>query len=152
GQDAPRLRDAVRVTAALGAVVEVVAPAHVVLVQQPGEVGPRVRGRVVRGRAPRRGAARAAHRVMARAGRRPAGGQGQVGGQAPGAAGLERHVVEHEVLRVRPVVRDVGAGVVPHHVQRLAGAGARAAAALGLGDEAVYLPVVDVPGTGGIGV
>src|SRR5262249_53995406 len=60
-QDAPGLRDAVAVAAALAAVVEIVAPAHLVLVQQPGEVGPRVRSRVVRGWALRRGAALAAH-------------------------------------------------------------------------------------------
>jgi hypothetical protein len=39
-------------------------------------------------------------------------------GQAPGCVRLEHVILQHEVLRVRPIVRDVALGVIPHHIKR----------------------------------
>ena len=59
----------------------------------------------------------AAHRVaVLRAARRPAGDQREVRRQAPGVVRLEHVVLEHEVARVVPVVRDLVPVVVAHHV------------------------------------
>src|SRR5207253_9250822 len=103
----------------------------------------------------------AAHGVAAhRAHRRPAAHQEQVLGQAPGAVGLEHVVLEHEVLGVGPVVGDLAAVVVAHHVgfagDRAHGVvGVRAGRAfdgLGGGDEAVHRPACDVGRGGGFAV
>ena len=60
-------------------------------------------------------------------------------------------VLQDEVLGVGPVVRDVTLGVVAHHVRgsrigagRIGGIQATLASRLGLADEAVHLPAVDV--------
>ena len=77
--------------------------------------------------------------------------QEEVGRQAPRGVRLEHVVLQDEVLRVGPVVGDVALRVVAHHVgRRRVGAGrvgghqATLAAGLGLRDEAVHLPPVDV--------
>jgi len=80
----------------------------------------------------------------------PLGDHEEVLGQAPGGVGLEHPVLEHEVVGVGPVVGDLVAGVVAHHVGLVAAAGrvvglrAPLATFLGLGDEAVHLAAVDV--------
>jgi len=98
----------------------------------------------------------AAVRVGAGAARRPAADQVQVGRQGPGVDGLEHVVLQDEVVRVGPVVRDLAGVVVPHDVRRAAGqagprrrvGGAAAPAGLVLGgpDETVHLAAVDVGG------
>ncbi len=73
-------------------------------------------------------------------------------GQAPRGIGLEHVVLEDEVVRVGPVVRDVRAVVVAHHVgaatavaaRRVVRLGAAGHALLLLGDEPVHLAAVDV--------
>ena len=157
-----RLADHAAVVAVgLGALDDEVAPGDVVLVQQVGEIGPRVdrlaAGRVLR--LVRRGqrvldrvdAAR--RRVRAAAGR-PFRDHEQVRRQAPRGVRLEHVVLQHEVARVGPVVRDLARVVVAHHVrvrraeraQRRVGVDAAADAqpAPGLAHEAVHLPAVDV--------
>ena len=86
-----------------------------------------------------------------RAFRRPLRHLVQVRREAPRRVRLEHVVVEHEVLRVRPVIRDLPRVVVPHHVggrERAAHAGESAAAAaargLGLADEPIHLAPVEV--------
>ena len=54
--------------------------------------------------------------AFARAGRRPLAHREQVRGQAPRADRLEQVVLEDELARVRPVVRDLARVVVAHHV------------------------------------
>ena len=113
---------------------EVVAPAHVVLVQQVGEVGPREDARRLLALVER---VRARRRVVVhRAPRRPLRHEEQVLGQAPRRVRLEHAVLEHEVARVLPVVRDVGCGVVAHHVDRAV----RAARVRGVGAVASARP------------
>ena len=125
--------------------VEVVAPADVVRVQQVGQVGPGERLGDVVGPVPRHQVALAAHRVL-RVGALggPRGDHRQVGGEAPGRYRLEHVVVQHEVLGVRPVVGDVGPHVVAHDLVGDALMAAGAAALLGVGDEAIHLPAVHV--------
>ena len=61
----------------------------------------------------------AAHRVaVLRAACRPAGDEREVRRQAPGVVRLEHVVLEDEVARVVPVVRDLVPVVVAHHVGR----------------------------------
>ena len=78
-----------------------------------------------------------------------------MGGQAPRRVRLEHVVLQDEVTRVGPVVRDLVGVVVPHHVRRRgsraepADSRVRVAAAVSLDaadgiDEAVHLAVVDV--------
>ena len=75
-----------------------------------------------------------------------------MGGEAPRADGLEHVVVEHEVLRVGPVVRDLASVVVTHHVGSRGWAAVRVVdpdhaaprGDLGLSDEPVHLAPVDV--------
>ena len=140
---------------------DVVAPGDVMLVHQVREVGPGVlrhAGRRVQRLVRRR------HRLLDRVAttprvtaagtaRRPLGDHEQVSRQAPGRVRLEHVVLENEVPRVRPVVRDLPLVVVAHHGRGLNAANAigRVARAVGsLGeeratDEAVHSPVVDVP-------
>ena len=115
---------AVVVAVGLGALGDVVAPAHLVLVQQVRDVGPRVARRLaasvaaevgrLAGRLRRVPATR--RDILDRAPRRPLADQEQVRGQAPRRVRLEHVVLEHEVARVRPVVRDLVGVVVAHHV------------------------------------
>ena len=129
---------------------DVVAPAHVVLVQQVGEVGPRRSPAACRLplAAGRRAASvgLAAHRVaVLRAVGRPAGDEYRCAGRLQDVSGLEHVVLEDEVLRVVPVVRDLAPVVVAHHVGRRrrqraargcrAGVQARCAAAARLRDR-----------------
>src|SRR5690348_5728094 len=88
--------------------------------------------------------------------RRPGGDQEEVGGQAPGGVRLEHVVLEHEVLGVRPVIGDVGAGVVAHDVGRgglradgVVGVATAAPPMLGLGNEAIHLAAIHVGRGGG---
>ena len=138
------------------------APRNVVLVQQIREIGPRVVGsgarrvlRVARRRARSLHRAPAAHRVAGDgAFRRPAGDHVQVRGQAPREIGLEHVILEDEVPRVRPVVRDLVPVVVPHDVGRPRRERARRRVDLRragrpptrgrLQHEAVHVPRVDV--------
>src|SRR5207253_7385216 len=140
------------------------APGDAGAVQQVGHVGPSVDRRRPAGvvllaevgwiaRALQRVGA-AGRLVVGGAVRRPFGNLEQVLGQRPGGVGFEHVVLQHEVVGVGPVVGDVPAVVVTHHV----GAGAAAgtgrvvrvgAAPLGLlrlADEPVHLPAVDVGG------
>ena len=134
------------------------------LVQQVGEVGPRVvglaagrvlplvwRGERVLDRVD------AAHRVGVRAAAgRPLGNHEQVGRQAPGGVRLEHVVLQHEVARIGPVVRDLAPVVVAHYVRvRRAERAERRVRAdraagreptPGLAHEPVHLAVVDVAG------
>ena len=175
----------------LSALSQVVAPADLVLVQQIGDLGPpvvgrlRCRERVVlirdlgqtqeRGRAVaagrrltvgvglhevRRLAAHRPHHVHAVG--RPGGHHVQVRRQAPAQIGLEHVVLEHEVLGVLPVVRDLPGVVITHDVKarrppedspQLILGGDRHVAAepvgidmqrLDAGDEPVHRPVADI--------
>ena len=146
----------------LRALGDVVAPADVRLVQQVRQVGPRVVGysagrvlRLTRWRARRlHGRAAARGDVRDRALRRPAGDEVQMLGQAPGEVWLEHVVLQDEVPRVRPVVRDLVPVVVAHDVgpARRERAGRRvdlrracgATTAGGLQHEAVHPPAGDV--------
>ena len=86
--------------------------------------------------------------------RRPFRDHVEVLGPAPGCVGLEHAVLQHELMGVGPVVRDVGASVVPHHVLRFRGidpVAIRVHCSLaathgfrGLGHETGHLPAVDV--------
>jgi hypothetical protein len=101
---------------------DVVAPADVVLSEQVGEVSPgEERLPAMRSgwdRATGRGVA--AHGVGAgRALGRPAGHHRKVGRQAPAQVRCEQVVLQHEVMGVAPVVWDVAAVVVAHHVRPL---------------------------------
>src|SRR5919199_4249310 len=72
--------------------------------------------------------------------------------QAPGGVGGEHAILQHELLRVGPVVGDLPIVVVAHDVrrcQRVANplcelCSATAVVGFGNGDEAVHLPAVDV--------
>ena len=154
-----RARLAVRLTAG----EDVVPPGDVVLMEQVREVGPGVvrpdADRVLR--LSRRGGrvlerVDAARRVVFHgAARRPLGDHEQVGRQAPGGVRLEQVVLQDEVPRVRPVVRDLVPVVIAHHVGvagperadrdgRMPEAAARQAAA-GLADEPVHPAAGQVP-------
>ena len=140
----------------LGARGHVVGPAHVVPVQEVGQVGPGEAGYArgplvgVQVRRSERGPAGGDQSGVA-ALRRPARDDVQVGRLAPAEVRLEQVVLQHEVPGVRPVVGDL-AGVVPAHdvqtVQTAAGGVERRGAAVlrreRLADEAVHLPLVDV--------
>ena len=85
--------------------------------------------------------------------RRPAGDEPEVRGQAPAPVRLEHVVLEDEVPRVRPVVRDLRVVVVAHDVRAAevrAGRAVPMAAAVadervvGDADEAVHAAAVDV--------
>ena len=146
----------------LVALGHVVPPRDVRPVQQVGQVRPgvdrglvaRVLGGVEVGRVARvADVVRARVRVVVVAERGPQGHREQVGGQAPRAVRLEHVVLQHEVARVGPVVRDLPVVVVPHHValrggEALGVVGVGAAAAepglLGLHQEAVHRAAVDV--------
>src|SRR2546421_10401185 len=80
--------------------------------------------------------------------------QEEMRGEAPRGVRLEHVVLENEVPRVGPIVRNLTRVVVTHHIALLNGA-LRARAAfgilfraadveLGLGNETVHLPAVDV--------
>ena len=124
--------------------IEVVAPAHMLLVQQVSQIRPG-EGRGARGLPVWRiHRALAAHRIIrVRALRRPSRDRVQVGRQAPRSGRLEEVVLQHEILGVSPVVGDVTAHVIAHDV-RMTGALALAQLLLGHGDEAVELPAVHV--------
>ena len=141
---------------------DVVAPGDMAHVQQVREVGPGVVGLAARRVLPlvrRRervlDRVHAAHRVRpAMAARRPLGDHEQVRRQARRRVRLEHVVLQHEVARVGPVVRQLACVVVAHHVGRVSPRAdrhlwvRRAAvpqAAPGLADEAVHLAAVDVP-------
>ena len=155
----------------LGAAHHVVAPAHMGLVEKIGEIRPGVDGLAVRAGIRRSGPAAIVGRgvgrpllrlglqrvaaarwiVVLRAVGRPFRYEEQVGRQAPRGVGLEHVVLEDEILGVGPVVREVASRVIPHHVG-LGGIGARRVgriqaafpAGLGLPDEPVHLPAIDV--------
>src|ERR1700674_175629 len=72
-------------------------------------------------------------------------------GQTPRRIGLEYAVLQHESLRIRPVVRNVARVFVAHNIRAVTAAAARIkclaappAASLLLGDEAIHLAGVDV--------
>ena len=87
---------------------------------------------------------------------RPRRDQIQVRGQRPGVRGREHLVLQHVVARIRPVVRDLGGRVIPHHVGHPGVVGLRVRALLAhlaLGarlhpverrDEPVHRAAVDV--------
>ena len=140
----------------LAAVRDVVAPAHVVAVQEVRQIRPRIVEllAVARGSERRLQGRLAAHRVVVlRAARRPAGHHREMGREAPRVDRLEHVVLEDEVARVVPVVRDLVPVVVAHHVgsrgrERAAGVVGgvtrEEAPYPGLPLEAVHLPVIDV--------
>ena len=155
------------VAVGFGPLEHVIGPADAVAVHQVGQIGPRVVGigRVFPAEPPREvgwvlGALHrvaAAHRVaLLGAVGRPLRHHVQVRGEAPGEVGLEHVVLEHEVARIRPVIGDVRAGVVAHHVGRATGATTGRVERLGaaghplvlLGHEPVHVAPVDV----GLGV
>ena len=117
-----------RVVGAVGLVAlrDVVAPADVVAVEEIRQVGPRVVGRPARGvlRLPGRrarrldGAAATLRVALRRAERRPAGDEVEVRRQAPRRVRLEHVILEDELARVVPVVRDLAPVVVAHDVGR----------------------------------
>src|SRR5215475_11713001 len=128
-----------------GAMIQVVAPRHVVPVQQPGDVRPGERRRPVGQPLGRHVSAVTAHRVAgAGALGRPAGHLVQVGRQAPRSGRLEHAVLEHEVLRVCPVVRYVAPNVVAHYIGAAWRGAGLAHHLLGLNDKAVHVPAVVV--------
>jgi hypothetical protein len=149
-----------RVVRAVGlrALVDVVVPADAVAMEEPGEIRPRVvrdiAGFVLRFAGRRAGVLDgtvAAHRVaLPRASSRPAGDEVEVLGQAPRRVRLEHVVLEDEVARVTPVVRDLAPVVVAHDVRVLRRVRAarvvevllavRRPAELRLGDVAVHPP------------
>ena len=153
-------RDRAREAVGRGALLHVRRPGDAVLVEEVGEVGPAVERPV--GIAPqRRGSARSSCRdcragarlVRVAALRRPAGDEPEVRRQAPAPVRLEHVVLEDEVPRVGPVVRDLRAVVVAHDVRaaevRAGRAVPMAAAvaderAVGDADEAVHPAAVDV--------
>ena len=95
---------------------DVVPPRHASTVHEVGQIGPRVDG-VRRNRRRDVHGVRARRRdVVLRAQRGPFGNHEQVRRKAPRRRGLEHVILEHEVARVSPVVRDVAFRVVPHHV------------------------------------
>ena len=102
---------------------DVVAPAHVALVQEVRDVGPRVVGdRVLRLPLKSGGRSGGPARRRSSSGRpspctcRPAADHEQVRGQAPRGVRLEHVVLQDEVARVGPVVRDLARVVVAHDV------------------------------------
>ena len=80
--------------------------------------------------------------------------------EAPRGDRLEHVVLQHEIMRIGPVVRDVRAGVVAHHVRRAAAVAARRVerlraaghASLLLADEPVHAAAVDVGRRSGRGM
>ena len=151
--------DAAALAIGLGARLDVVAPAHVMPVQQIGQIGPRVIGvdvrrgtnvrRVLRPGDVRLAAERVGRRQTAC---RPLGHHPQMRRQAPARDRLEQVILEHEPARVRPVVRDLALIVVAHRLprrppQRLGGAGWRRGPNRADGrdaGEAVHTPVVEI--------
>ena len=139
----------------LPTLLHVVLPAHAGVVQEVREVGPRVGREVARvGPVP---VARHVHRrpevgMTARrnaalgAARRPSGDHVEVGGEAPRADALEHVVLQDEVLREGPVVRDLPRVVPADRV----GTGVRAAGSRALGRggvlRAVRVAPADRPG------
>src|ERR1051325_5154344 len=86
---------------------DVGAPAHPSLVKQVGDVGPRIR-LAAEGRTRRQQGRAAAHRVRGgRALRGPTGDEPQVSREAPGLERLKKVVLQYEVARGRPVVRNL---------------------------------------------
>ena len=149
----------------LAAVRDEVAPAHMGLVQEIGEIGPRVRPGAddVRLRRSSDDARQGSEVGGARAGivrvgaaSAPPRNQIEVGREAPGSHPFEQMILQDEVVRVGPVVRDLGSRVVPHHVRdrrrlgrRTAGGFVRVnaeplAALEGCSYEAVHTATVDV--------
>ena len=144
------------------AAVDVVGPADVVVVEQLRDVGPCVdrsgSGWVtlvplpVRGKVGPLDRRRAAHGVVRRALRGPTGHHHEVDRFAPRRDRLEHVVLEHEPLRIRPVVRDLACVVVAHDVAtgavgragRCVGVVAVALRPDGLADESVHPPTVNV--------
>ena len=157
--DQRRVLPAVRLRPGL----HVVAPAHVLPVQQVGQVGPGVH-RVLRGHPSARagppvrraeadppGSVGAGRRGAGRAARRPLRDLPQVLGQAPGPHRLEHVVLEDVAVRERPVVRDVALRVVPEYVDPGAVAARRVVRVVAvlvgehaLPQEAVHPAVVEV--------
>jgi hypothetical protein len=133
-----------------------------VLVEEPGEVGPAVE-RAVRTLPQRctRPLARLleirrarARPVRVAALRRPARDEPEMRGQAPAPVRLEHVVLQDEVPRVRPVVRDLACVVVAQHVRVAEAEACRAAPVAAAvadepaavdADEAVHAPAVHVP-------
>ena len=104
---------------------DVVAPADVVAVKEPGQIRPGVVRRSCRSGSPgvpggASGACTAGWQLIGspfvRAERRPARDEEEVRGQAPRRVRLEHVVLEDEVVCVGPVVRDLTLVVVAHHV------------------------------------
>ena len=143
------------------AALDIRRPRHAVAVQQVREVGPPVE-RAVRVAAQRRARPVAwpveirgarARRVRIAAPGRPARNEPEVRRQAPTPVRLEHVVLEDEVPRVGPVVRDLAAVVVAHDV-RVPETDARRAVRLaealadeltvGDADEAVHASAVDI--------
>ena len=152
-----------RARAAVGrrAFLHVRRPCDAVLVEEVGEVGPAVE-RPVGIAAQRRGrppvprveiAGAGARLVRVAALRRPAGDEPEVRRQAPAPVRLEHVVLEDEVPRVRPVVRDLRVVVVAHDVRAAEVRAGRAVPlapavaderVVGDADEAVHAAAVDV--------
>ena len=98
--------------------------------------------------------------VVGRAVSRPGRNHEQMDGQAPRAVRLEHVVLEHKVVGVGPVVRDVATRVVAHHVNcrlrrdavRIVRIGARTGDPTSCAHEAVHTATVDVVDRGGMSV
>ena len=156
----------------LGAALDVVRPANVMRVQEPGDIGPgKVDGRLACTEFLTHGLPElldavgsddvvdAAHRRAVAAPGRPGGDHVQVVGKRPRLDRLEHVIVQHEVAGVGPVVWYLRCRVVAHHVgrteARACGVGRRGAGLprrVALPDEAVHLAVVDVCHRIGLGM
>ncbi len=156
----------------LGAVLHVVPPADVVGVQQPGDVRPgQVDGRLAGGQLLLDGLAElvvlvrpddvvdaAVRRAVAAPGG-PGRDHVEVVGQRPRLDRLEHVVVQDEVPGVGPVVRELGPGVIAHHVRRgshhagrIVRHPARLVRRIPLPDEAVHRAATDVGDRVGLAV
>ena len=146
-------------TVGLRAAHDIVRPRNVVLMKQVRKIGPGVIGTARRPRA--RTAAEVGRKVRVldfvdatrrisqlRAARRPFRDHEQMLRQTPRRVRFEHAILQHEVMRVTPVIRKFVLVVITHHVtaaaSRIVGARASAPAAPRLASKAVHFTAVDI--------